>query len=137
MMLKIGELAKKSGLATSTIRYYEKCGLLPLAVRESNGYRYYTEDAIVQLEFIKKAQQLDFSLHDIDAILKIRLTGKEPCNLVRALLSDKINKVRVQLDTLKKLEVELLYYQKQWEVDKNNSIKSNICHLIEDVNIAK
>ena len=71
MMLKIGELAKKSGLATSTIRYYEKCGLLPLAVRESNGYRYYTEDAIVQLEFIKKAQQLDFSLHDIDAILKI------------------------------------------------------------------
>ena len=49
---------------------------------------------------------------------------------------NKINKVR-QLDTLKKLEVELLYYQKQWEVDKNNSIKSNICHLIEDVNIAK
>lgn len=137
MMLKIGELAKRSGVATSTIRYYEKCGLLPLVIRQSNGYRYYSEDAILQLEFIRKAQQLNFSLNDIEAILKIRLTGKEPCNLVRELLSNKISQIREQLDTLKKLESELLHYMKQWEKNKDCSVRSNICHLIENVNIIK
>lgn len=68
--MKIGELAKQSGTAASTIRYYESIGLLPAGVRNSNGYRQYTANSVEQLKIIKFAQSLGFSLEEIPTLRK-------------------------------------------------------------------
>ena len=136
MQLKIGELAQKTHVSTATLRYYEQCGLLSRANGSDNGYRYYPVEAIQQIEFIKKAQQLGFSLQDIATILQIRQTGQAPCQVVKQLLTEKIAQVQNQLETLKHLETELLYYQQQWQQQPNvSNATGSICHLIEEVSI--
>jgi DNA-binding transcriptional MerR regulator len=71
-LLKMEELAKQTGVAVGTLRYYESLGLLEPALRSSSGYRYYTADAARQVQFIKKAQRLNFSLQEIQQILVSR-----------------------------------------------------------------
>ncbi|VVD65759.1 MerR family transcriptional regulator [Pandoraea aquatica] len=67
--MKIGELAQVSGVAASRIRFYEAQGLLPNALRQTNGYREYDEDALTRLDLIRRAQNAGFSLDEIRAIL--------------------------------------------------------------------
>lgn len=59
--MKIGELAKRTGLATSTIRFYESKGLLNAVSRQSNGYREYPLEAVAVLSIIVNAQQTGFT----------------------------------------------------------------------------
>lgn len=66
--MKIGELARRSGLATSRIRFYEASGLI-VAQRQSNGYRSYPEQALQTLGVIACAQQAGFSLEEIRRLL--------------------------------------------------------------------
>ena len=66
--MKIGELAGRTGVAASAIRFYEQSGLLPAAQRGSNGYRSYSNDAIERLRLIQIAQALGFSLDALRAV---------------------------------------------------------------------
>lgn len=68
--MKIGELALRTGLAASRIRFYEDIGLLK-AAREPNGYRSYSSDAVLVLELITAAQQAGFSLDEIRMLLPL------------------------------------------------------------------
>ena len=72
--MKIGELAEKTGMAPSAIRYYEQSGLLPKAERGANGYREYADAAVERLRRIQMAQGLGFSL---DAIRSVFAAGNE------------------------------------------------------------
>lgn len=67
--MKIGELAKRAGVATSTIRFYESKGLLKVVERQSNGYRDYPLEAIALLAIINDAQKAGFSLEEIKQVL--------------------------------------------------------------------
>ncbi|VVE77651.1 MerR family transcriptional regulator [Pandoraea sputorum] len=67
--MKIGELAQVSGVAASRIRFYEAQGLLPNALRQTNGYREYDDDALTRLDLIRRAQNAGFSLDEIRTIL--------------------------------------------------------------------
>jgi DNA-binding transcriptional MerR regulator len=69
--MKIGEVAARSGVSRSRIRFYEKQGLLPAASRRENGYRDYSEAVVRTLEFIVRAQELGFSLKEIGAAIPI------------------------------------------------------------------
>jgi MerR family copper efflux transcriptional regulator len=60
--MRIGELAARTGLATSAIRYYEAQGVLSAPTRGTNGYRCYAEDDIERLRIIRKSQNLGFTL---------------------------------------------------------------------------
>lgn len=135
MQLKIGELAQKTHVSTATLRYYEQCGLLSQANRADNGYRYYPEEAVQHVEFIKKAQQLGFSLQDVQAILKVKQAGLQPCGVVKQILAHKITQVQAQLRQLQQLEAELLQYQQQWQQDVSEHSTAHICQLIENVEI--
>jgi DNA-binding transcriptional MerR regulator len=68
MNMKIGELAQRSGIPASTIRYYEKEGLLPKAQRGTNGYRVYRANALERLDLIQLGQKLGFSLDTIRSV---------------------------------------------------------------------
>lgn len=69
-LLRIGQLAKRLGVRTSALRYYEEQGLLAPAARSASGYRLYDEQAEQTLRFIQRAQRLGFSLADIHTLLK-------------------------------------------------------------------
>jgi DNA-binding transcriptional MerR regulator len=67
--MKIGELAQRTGLAASRIRFYESIGLLKLVERQANGYRSYPEQAVMVLNLITTAQQAGFSLDELRTLL--------------------------------------------------------------------
>lgn len=75
----IGELAREAGVSAPTVRYDEEIGLLPPSSRTSGGYRRYTDAALHELRFIRKAQGPGFSLDEIREILKLSRTGETPC----------------------------------------------------------
>jgi MerR family copper efflux transcriptional regulator len=97
--MKIGELAERTGIPASTIRYYEKEGLLPKAQRGANGYRFYQDNALERLDLIQLGQKLGFSLDAIRTIaalhgaaLKDALLGQLDARL------DEIDRLRAILD---------------------------------------
>lgn len=67
--MDIGELAKRSGLTPSRIRFYESAGLLQAVARRPNGYRSYTPEAVLALALITTAQQVGFRLEEIRGLL--------------------------------------------------------------------
>ena len=69
--MKIGELAERSGIAASAIRYYERAGLLQKAARGANGYRAYEESALERLHLIQVGQSLGFTLDAIRAVVAL------------------------------------------------------------------
>lgn len=73
--MKIGELAKRTGLSPSAIRFYESKGLLKSVDRLSNGYRAYSADDAARLSIIVSAQQTGFTLDEIKGILPATAAG--------------------------------------------------------------
>ena len=70
--LKIGEVAQRGGVSLQAIRYYEREGLLPKPPRLASGYRLFPDTAVRQVHFIKRAQELGFSLAEIRELLSLR-----------------------------------------------------------------
>ncbi|MYM24816.1 MerR family transcriptional regulator [Duganella sp. FT135W] len=69
--MKIGELAERSGIAASAIRYYEQAGLMPKAERGTNGYRAYGDSALERINLIQIGQKLGFTLEAIRAVMAL------------------------------------------------------------------
>lgn len=88
--LHIGEVAALTGVTVDTVRYYERRRLLPRAARTGGGFRLFRPEAIERIRVIKQAQELGFSLDEIERLL----TGNGECQSVRDLLSTKL----VELD---------------------------------------
>lgn len=132
--LKIGELAALANVAVATIRYYETLGLLDPASRGDSGYRYYDDESVQRLQFIKKAQSLQFSLSEIQQILGVRRQGSPACCIVRDLLDQKISHLEEQIRLMQSLKSELEGYRDRWADrpldDPNNR---ELCSLIEEV----
>ncbi|MEW9899728.1 MerR family transcriptional regulator [Chitinivorax sp. PXF-14] len=84
--MKIGELAKRTGMAASAIRFYESKGLLKVASRQANGYRDYPPDAVAVLTIIGDAQQAGFSLDEIKQLLPADISSWRHDELITALL---------------------------------------------------
>jgi DNA-binding transcriptional MerR regulator len=130
--LKIGEVAKQTGIAVGALRYYESLGLL-VSQRGSNGYRYYSQAAIHQVQFIKKAQALGFSLEDIGEVLTVHEQGDVPCELVRSLLQEKIEQLAAQIKKMTAFKAELEDYRDRWQTSQPRPEPGDICPLIETV----
>ena len=67
--MKIGEIAQRSGLPASTIRFYEQKGLIPNASRAANGYRVYDDKSLDRLQLIKFCQNLGFALEELPTLM--------------------------------------------------------------------
>lgn len=102
----IGRLARTAGVGIDTIRYYERIGLLPAPRRSAAGYRLYTGTERQQLEFIRRAQDLGFSLQEIAALLKLSRRGGSVAQ-ARELATKKLTAVRAKLVELERLRTAL------------------------------
>lgn len=105
--LQIGALAKQTGLTVDAIRFYEKQGLLKRAPRSEGGFRLFGPADLRNVKFIRKAQELGFSLQDIRELLLLQDERVEACAHVRELLEQKLTSVRRKIDELQKLETSL------------------------------
>lgn len=133
-LLKIGELAEQAGVAVGTIRYYESLGLLEPSQRSASGYRYYDCAAVMRVQFIKKAQSLQFSLAEIQQIIGVRSRGNPACPLVRDLLNQKITELGKQVHRMTALKAELESYRDRWvESPLDDPCSQELCSLIEEV----
>lgn len=104
--MKIGELAQRSGLAASTIRYYEAKGLLKAVPRQINGYREYPQDAVLLLSLIAGAQQAGFTLDEIKQVLPPDLTSWQHEELV-SMLQKKIQDIEAMEAKLRATKSQL------------------------------
>lgn len=83
--MNIGELAQRTGLAASRIRFYERIGLLKTVERQANGYRSYPADAVLTLQLIAAGQRAGFSLDELRTLLPSGLAQWEHGPLVDTL----------------------------------------------------
>src|SRR2546425_9199169 len=82
MALTISQVANAADVNIQTIRYYERRGLFPTPRRTPAGYRQYADDAVSRLRFIKHAQELGFSLQEIQELLGLRVRHGAACDVV-------------------------------------------------------
>ena len=97
--LTIGRLAELGGVNLETVRYYERRGLLPKPPRTQAGYRQFPPDTALRLRFIKRAQELGFSLDEIRDLLELRVERRN-CADVRARAQAKIADIEKKMKAL-------------------------------------
>jgi len=130
--MKIGELAKATGLTTKTIRYYELNRLLKEPERTESGYRIYGEADVERLEFVKKAKRLGLSLEEIREILVLHEQSQAPCVHVLALLDRKLHQVEDIIRELEEFRRELMRLRVESQVRLEQlPEESRICGIIE------
>lgn len=71
-LMRIGEVAANAGVSVQTVRYYERRGLLRTAGRRASGYREFDADAVRLVRFVKQAQELGFTLEELEELLRLR-----------------------------------------------------------------
>lgn len=129
----IGQLAKKAGVKSDTIRFYEKQGLLPEPVRSASGYRLYDESALKRIRFIKQAQSLGFSLEEIQRILAMRGSGPETCRCVIGIAEGTLAELTRKLHEMQafhdRLEVAVTAWKKS--AVRRRKSPAEFCDLIE------
>jgi len=69
--MTIGELARSAGVRISTLRFYERRGLLQPTSRSAAGYRHYTKDEVARVRFLRRAQELGFGLAELSVMLAL------------------------------------------------------------------
>lgn len=105
--LTTGKLAKQGAVNLETIRYYERRGLLQRPPRTPSGYRAFPSDAVRQVRFIKRAQELGFSLKEIKDLLSLRIDSRTTCARVLARTEAKIADIEKKIRTLRAMRSAL------------------------------
>ena len=105
--LTIGVLAKQAGVNLETIRFYERRGLLPEPARTNSGYRVFSRHAVQRLHFIKRAQDLGFSLKEIKELLALRVDARTTCAEVRRRAETKVADVEAKIHALQAMRKAL------------------------------
>lgn len=106
-MLAIGELAHRTGLAVSAIRYYEEIGLVPKATRRASGHRVYAPDAEKLLLLIRRCRDFGFSLEDTKALTALASNMQRDCVEARDIAQVHLDAVRAKLAELLALQHSL------------------------------
>ena len=104
MTLTISQVATAADVNVQTIRYYERRGLFPAPRRTPAGYRQYTDDAVARLRFIKHAQDLGFSLQEIQELLGLRVRHGAACDTVARKTRQKIEVVQQRIRDLQRMK---------------------------------
>jgi MerR family transcriptional regulator, copper efflux regulator len=106
--LTTAKLAREGGVNVETIRYYERHGLLPKAPRTPSGYRQFSEVHAIRLRFIRRAQELGFTLKEVKELLAIRVKPSSGCADVRRKAEAKIAAVDEKIRNLQTIREALV-----------------------------
>ncbi|MBN9617198.1 MAG: hypothetical protein BGO25_04730 [Acidobacteriales bacterium 59-55] len=130
--MQIGELAEQAGVNVQTVRFYERRKLLPEPPRTYSGYREYGAQELKQLQFIRQAKALGFSLDEIREIIRSRGRGQCPCTDVIAIAERHLRDVSQQIQRLENFKKQLTTAVRHWKGAGKQSVAAGaICTLIE------
>ena len=99
--MRTGQVARQSGVNTQTLRYYERRGLLQVPPRRPSGYREYAPDAVGIIRFVKRAQELGFSLTEVESLLNLAAGGPANCDRARGLATEKLAELKGKIASLR------------------------------------
>lgn len=117
--MKIGDLARATGVDIETIRYYERIRLLPAPARAANGYREYRDSHLERLAFVRHCRALDMPLADIRLLLDFISEPAGECSAVNRAVDAQLNRVRARLKSLRALEKQLSTLRAQCDLPTN------------------
>lgn len=109
MMMSIGELAEAAGVGVETIRFYERKKLIAQPKRPRSGFRKYDEDAARRIRFIRQAQELGFTLAEIQQLLELRLDPRRSCADVKSEAQTKIADIDQKISSLEVMRSALVH----------------------------
>lgn len=107
MSLRTSEVAKAAGVNLQTIRFYEREGLLPAPKRTLSGYRQYSDEAVRIIRFIKRAQELGFTLREAKELLKLRSAGPRRAGAARLAAESKLEDIDEKIRDLNAMRAAL------------------------------
>lgn len=107
--MRIGELAARAGVSVQTVRYYEKRGLMPSATRLASGYREFDDGAIDRLLFVRRAQELGFTLNEIGELLSLRQDEETTADDVKRRALAKVTDIDEKMRDLRRIRHALVH----------------------------
>lgn len=135
MLIKIGELAGRTGATVETIRYYEKENLLPEPSRSSGNYRLYREEHLERLQFILHCRTLDMTLDEVRILLEYWDEPNKECSNINNLLDAHIRTVEIRMNELAQLKQHLIVLRQKCMNESTaescgilNTLADSSCH---------
>lgn len=113
--MRSGELAKRAGVSTDTLRHYERLGLLPPPARTAGNYRDYSAQAVARVALIRNALAAGFTLKELSGILKVRDQGGIPCHEVLRLAAEKVAALGRRIAELTAYRAQLELVLTHWD----------------------
>ena len=105
--MRISEAAGQAGVNVQTLRYYERRGLLPKPPRRSSGYREFPDDAVRIVRFIKRAQELGFSLDEVEELLRLRRSQRRDRGRIRRVAEQRVAQIDQKIIELQRMRSAL------------------------------
>jgi DNA-binding transcriptional MerR regulator len=136
---QIGHVARETGLTVDAIRFYEKQRLLKPPPRTEGGFRLFAAGDVQNIHFIRRAQELGFSLSEIRELLILRSDGVSACSHVRDLLRAKLASVQEKIAELDKLKYQLAADLKKCEraLRRSKTAGHDCCPVLNEIADAK
>jgi DNA-binding transcriptional MerR regulator len=131
MGLQISDLAHAADVPVSTIRYYERIGLLTAAQRSAARYRLYNQEAVDEVRFIRRAQGLGFTLPEIAGLLNLSRSGKTPCEEVLRLGRLHLAALDLKLEQLTRFRSRLNDAVSLWSEGCCGFTARGLCSLVD------
>lgn len=129
--LTISAFAKRSGVPSKTIRYWESLGLLPKAARSHTGYRAFDPAALRYVAFIRKSKAIGLTLAEMQEVLHLARTGRCPCPDVFRWTQAKAKSVAEEIRVLSALLRRLKRIEREWKSGSCSREKcGEVCRLI-------
>ena len=122
----ISRLAQAAGIPTTTVRYYERIGLLQPEDRSQGNYRLYGDESLERLKFIRAAQATGFTLDDIKTLLSDKAGNAPSCGSVRVLIEERLGDLEQRLKDLRQVRKVLRTALEQCRGQK----KSDRCQVV-------
>ena len=119
--MRIGELARRAGVSVQTVRYYEGRGLMPEPDRARSGYRQYDLSDVSRLRFIRRAQELGFTLAEIGDLLALRLDPSTGPEDLRGRVREKMRGLDEKLSDLERIRSALKHLLHECEAGDSSS----------------
>lgn len=113
--LRIGEVARRTGLPVKTIRYYCDEGLLQPRARSESGYRLFDEENLAELTIIRSLRAMDVSIPELARILEVRRAGVCNCSVLKDSIEAKMESINLRIDELAAMKEELARLLGSWQ----------------------
>jgi MerR family mercuric resistance operon transcriptional regulator len=123
---RISQLARAAGVPTTTVRYYERVGLVKPEDRSAGNYRLYSEESLRKLKFIRAAQGIGFTLEDVKTLLTLPDSSVAACDTVQTIIEERLAELDQRLKDLRYVQRVL----KQALAKCRESRRTARCHVI-------